>query len=131
MKGTPLSSAGKGGSPHGDAKAVIPGSENAGLCESYIHDSHSGGAGHDYFSPGLIERYFSAYIQRLGISSSEFLGLGRQNPANASEDFCMTVLALRLASFSNGVSKLHGEVSRRMWSNLWQGFRSRRSPSGM
>jgi starch phosphorylase len=78
-------------------------------------------AGHDYFSHGLIERYFSAYIQRLGLSSSEFLGLGRQNPANASEDFCMTVLALRLASFSNGVSKLHGEVSRRMWSNLWQG----------
>jgi starch phosphorylase len=77
-------------------------------------------AGHDYFPPGLIDRYFKSYFQRLGISSSEFLGLGRQNPANDSEDFCMTVLALRLACFSNGVSKLHGEVSRRMWSNLWQ-----------
>ncbi len=78
-------------------------------------------AGHDYFPPGLIERYFGPYIQRLGISSSEFMGLGRQNPANSAEDFCMTVLALRLACFSNGVSKLHGEVSRRMWSQLWQG----------
>jgi starch phosphorylase len=78
-------------------------------------------AGHDYFPPGLMERYFNPYIQRLGINSSEFLGLGRQNPANINEDFCMTVLALRLACFSNGVSKLHGEVSRRMWSNLWKG----------
>jgi glycogen phosphorylase len=77
-------------------------------------------AGHDYFSSSLIERYFSPYFQRLGISASEFLGLGRQDPANDSEDFCMTVLALRLACFSNGVSKLHGEVSRRMWSKLWQ-----------
>ncbi len=91
-------------------------------CASLIFTTHTPvAAGHDYFSPGLIERYFSAYIHRLGISSSEFLGLGRQNPANNSEDFCMTVLALRLASFSNGVSKLHGEVSRRMWNNLWQG----------
>jgi starch phosphorylase len=78
-------------------------------------------AGHDYFPAELIERYFKTYIQRLGISSSEFLGLGRQNQANDKEDFCMTVLALRLACFSNGVSKLHGEVSRRMWNNLWQG----------
>ena len=78
-------------------------------------------AGHDYFSPGLMERHFGAYTQRLGLSVPEFLGLGRRSPANGSEDFCMTVLALRLASFSNGVSKLHGEVSRRMWSNLWPG----------
>jgi glycogen phosphorylase len=78
-------------------------------------------AGHDYFSPELMERYFGGYMQRLGLSVSDFMGLGRRNPANSSEDFCMTVLALRLASFSNGVSKLHGEVSRRMWSSLWQG----------
>ena len=78
-------------------------------------------AGHDYFSAELIERYFKTYIQRMGITSSEFLSLGRQNQANDKEDFCMTVLALRLACFSNGVSKLHGEVSRRMWNNLWQG----------
>jgi starch phosphorylase len=87
-------------------------------------------AGHDYFSPGLIERYFEKYIQRLGISPVEFLGLGRQNPANNSEDFCMTVLALRLACFSNGVSKLHGEVSRRMWNSIWEGVPESEVPIG-
>jgi glycogen phosphorylase len=87
-------------------------------------------AGHDYFSPELIGRYFNPYIQRLGITSNEFLALGRQNPANQSEDFCMTVLALRLACFSNGVSKLHGAVSRRMWSNLWKGVPESEVPIG-
>ena len=87
-------------------------------------------AGHDYFSPGLIERYFEKYMQRLGISSVDFLALGRQNPANHSEDFCMTVLALRLACFSNGVSKLHGEVSRRMWNSIWEGVPESEVPIG-
>ncbi|HKV23003.1 MAG TPA: alpha-glucan family phosphorylase [Candidatus Acidoferrum sp.] len=76
-------------------------------------------AGHDYFSSGLMGRYFSSYWERLGISRDEFLGLGRQNPGNGNEEFCMTVLALRLASFSNGVSRLHGQVSRAMWSRIW------------
>ncbi len=87
-------------------------------------------AGHDYFSPGLIERYFEKYMQRLGISPVDFLALGRQNPANHSEDFCMTVLALRLACFSNGVSKLHGEVSRRMWNSIWEGVPESEVPIG-
>ena len=78
-------------------------------------------AGHDYFPPALMEQYFSEYARRLGISDSEFLGLGRQDPHDRSEDFCMTVLALRLASFSNGVSELHGNVSRRMWKRIWNG----------
>jgi len=76
-------------------------------------------AGHDYFAPALMERYFRSYAQGLGISWHEFLAMGRQNPNNESEDFCMTVLALRMAAASNGVSKLHGEVSRKMWANLW------------
>ncbi len=87
-------------------------------------------AGHDYFPSGLIERYFNGYVQRLGINVAEFLGLGRKNPANNSEDFCMTVLALRLACFSNGVSKLHGAVSRRMWNNLWEGAPESEVPIG-
>ena len=78
-------------------------------------------AGHDYFSPELMERYFASYIGRLGISRSEFLALGRQDRNNESESFCMTVLALRLASFSNGVSELHGKVSRGMWKQIWPG----------
>ena len=87
-------------------------------------------AGHDYFPPGLVEHYFGKYMQRLGISASEFLGLGRKNPANHSEDFCMTVLALRLACFSNGVSRLHGEVSRRMWNSIWEGVPETEVPIG-
>ncbi len=75
-------------------------------------------AGHDYFSPEQMDRYFGAFAQRLGLSSREFLALGRKGSAGEGE-FCMTVLALRLASYSNGVSKLHGEVSRKMWQVLW------------
>jgi starch phosphorylase len=87
-------------------------------------------AGHDYFPPGLMDRYFNGYVHRLGITSAEFLGLGRKNPKNDSEDFCMTVLALRLACFSNGVSKLHGAVSRRMWNCIWEGVPESEVPIG-
>ncbi len=78
-------------------------------------------AGHDYFPPQLMDYYFNGYASRLGISRAEFLGLGRRNPSNENEDFCMTVLALRMSAFSNGVSQLHGEVSRRMWQSMWPG----------
>ena len=76
-------------------------------------------AGHDYFPASLLDRYLTDYVRSLGISRDEFLGLGRQNPNDDSEDFCMTVLALRMAAASNGVSKLHGKVSRGMWKVLW------------
>jgi starch phosphorylase len=78
-------------------------------------------AGQDYFSPGQIDRYFGDYSGRLGLSREEFLALGRTGHSDQG-DFCMTVLALRLASYSNGVSKLHGDVSRRMWQVLWPGL---------
>jgi starch phosphorylase len=78
-------------------------------------------AGHDYFTPDLINHYFGAYVSSLGISLWDFLALGRQNPFDDGELFCMTILALKLACFSNGVSELHGDVTRRMWSNLWPG----------
>jgi starch phosphorylase len=78
-------------------------------------------AGHDYFAPSLVEHYLGDYANGLGLNIGEFLGLGRQNPANEGEEFCMTVLALRMAAASNGVSKLHGQVSREMWKNLWPG----------
>jgi len=87
-------------------------------------------AGHDYFSPGLMSRYMGEYAKSLGISWAEFLGLGRRNPSNDHEEFCMTALALRLASFSNGVSKLHGEVSRQMWADLWPGLPAEEVPIG-
>jgi glycogen phosphorylase len=79
-------------------------------------------AGHDYFGPDLMQRYFAEYAASLGLGWKEFLGLGRQNPANDGEEFCMTVLALRLAAHTNAVSRLHGEVSRRMWQRIWPGL---------
>jgi starch phosphorylase len=76
-------------------------------------------AGIDHFAPELLDKFFTSYFMSLGISHDEFVGLGRQNPKNRQETFCMAVLALKLAGHANGVSQLHGEVSRRMWKNLW------------
>lgn len=76
-------------------------------------------AGIDHFPSDMLDKYFSRYIRLLGLSRDEFLGLGRQNPQDQYETFCMAVLALKLASHTNGVSRLHGEVSRAMWKNTW------------
>ncbi|KIX10739.1 alpha-glucan family phosphorylase [Dethiosulfatarculus sandiegensis] len=79
-------------------------------------------AGNDYFDPELVRRHFAGYVEELGISMPVLLGFGRIHPRDQQELFCMTVLALRLSSFSNGVSKLHGEVSRHMWREVWPHF---------
>ncbi|MBI2955693.1 MAG: alpha-glucan family phosphorylase [Acidobacteria bacterium] len=71
-------------------------------------------AGFDVFSPELMDRYFGDYIRELGISRDEFLALGRANPGDAHEPFNMAALALHTAAFTNGVSRLHGEVSRNL-----------------
>ncbi|MCU0847214.1 MAG: alpha-glucan family phosphorylase [Spirochaetes bacterium] len=76
-------------------------------------------AGNDRFEPEMIDKYLSNYYSRLGISRDRFLSLGRENPENKKEPFCMTVLAIKMSSGCNGVSKLHGKVSRNMWKNLW------------
>jgi starch phosphorylase len=76
-------------------------------------------AGNDAFPAGMIDYYFSNFMQELKIDRQTFLNLGREHPNNESENFSMTVLAIRLSNTSNGVSKLHGEVSRKMWRNLW------------
>lgn len=76
-------------------------------------------AGNDEFSVDLMSKYFDHFYPSLGISKKEFLSLGRFNSANDSETFKMPVLAIRLSSYRNGVSKLHGEVSRKMWSPIW------------
>jgi starch phosphorylase len=76
-------------------------------------------AGNDVFPAAMIDKYFSQYYSSLGLSRKQFLAMGRQNPIDENEPFCMTVLALRLANHSNGVSELHGEVSRRMWQRVW------------
>jgi starch phosphorylase len=76
-------------------------------------------AGNDVFDPKLVEHYLGSYLGALRIDRNTLLGLGRQNPGDQSEPFCMTVLALRLSNVSNGVSKLHGQVSRKMWKSVW------------
>ncbi|MBI5725915.1 MAG: alpha-glucan family phosphorylase [Planctomycetes bacterium] len=79
-------------------------------------------AGNDAFAPWMIDKYFSNYWGQLGLSRDDFLALGRQQSGNKDEPMNLTVLALRLSSFRNGVSKLHGEVSRKLWANVWPGL---------
>jgi starch phosphorylase len=79
-------------------------------------------AGNDMFPAELIDKYLGHFWPALDLHRDQFLGLGRINPSDVNEPFCMTVLAVRLAAHSNGVSKLHGEVSRRMWSGIWPGL---------
>jgi len=79
-------------------------------------------SGNDYFAAPLVEKYFGRFAAQLNLPMREFLGLGRQDPNNNQEEFCMTVLALRMAGKSNGVSRLHGLVSRKMWQNVWPGI---------
>ena len=75
-------------------------------------------AGHDYFDRSLVDRYFGETARELGISLNDFFEFGR---ALNRSDFCTAVLALRSAGHANGVAKLHGEVSRKMWQSLWPG----------
>jgi len=58
----------------------------------------------------------------VGLPWNEFLALGREHPEDDRETFCMTILALRLSAYSNGVARLHGQVSREMWQGLWPGL---------
>lgn len=76
-------------------------------------------AGHDRFSPDLIEEQLGIFREKLGLSHDDFMALGRVNPQDRSEPFCMTVLALKNSRWANGVSAIHGTVSRLMWNPLW------------
>jgi starch phosphorylase len=77
-------------------------------------------AGHDRFGANLVEEHIGPLREALGLSQESLLGLGRENANNGDEPFCMTVLALRLSRRANGVSALHAEVSRAMWTNLFR-----------
>jgi starch phosphorylase len=76
-------------------------------------------AGNDAFAPDLVKRYLEPYRAALGISEEDLLGLGRFSPNDGVAPFSMPILAIHTADHYNGVSKLHGEVSRRMWKQLW------------
>ena len=76
-------------------------------------------AGIDTFHPDLVRAYFESFAKSMGISIHVLLGFGRQDPRSKDEEFSMAVLALRLSSWINGVSRLHGVVSRKMWQRIW------------
>jgi alpha-glucan phosphorylases len=78
-------------------------------------------AGHDRFSPDLMNYAMQRYQTQIGIPFGDVMALGRVDPKNESEPFCMTVLALKLSRAANGVSELHGRVSRHMWQSLYPG----------
>ena len=79
-------------------------------------------AGHDYFDEGLFGKYMGGYPQKLGISWDEFIGMGRTNPDDHSEKFCMSTFACNTCQEVNGVSKLHGWVSQKMFAGIWNGY---------
>ena len=77
-------------------------------------------AGHDRFAPELVEEHLGPLRESLGISHERLMGLGRVDPDDGSERFCMTVLGLKVSQHANAVSSLHGEVTRHMWVGLWR-----------
>ena len=79
-------------------------------------------AGHDYFDEGLFGKYMGGYAQQLGISWAELMDMGRTNPGDPGERFCMSTFACNTCQEVNGVSWLHGEVSKKMFSGIWKGY---------
>ncbi|WP_414565126.1 MULTISPECIES: alpha-glucan family phosphorylase [unclassified Anabaena] len=87
-------------------------------------------AGHDVFSPDLIDSFFAHYWPQLGLSREQFLALGARRLGDPWEPFGMTVLALRMCRTCNGVSELHGQVSRKMWTVLFPNRTEDKVPIG-
>ena len=79
-------------------------------------------AGHDYFDKDLFGKYMGGYPQMLGISWNEFIGMGRTNPDDDNERFCMSTFACNTCQEVNGVSMLHGWVSQKMFAPIWNGY---------
>ncbi len=78
-------------------------------------------AGHDYFDEGLAYKYLHPYADKLGISWADLMNMGRENP-DTNERFSMSVFALNTCQEANGVSWLHGEVSKKMFAGIWKGY---------
>ena len=87
-------------------------------------------AGHDRFTPGLMDYAMQKYRSQLPLSANDLLALGRVNPKDNNEPFCMTVLALKFSRAANAVSELHGQVSRHMWQCLYPGKKVDEVPIG-
>ena len=79
-------------------------------------------AGHDYFDEGLFGKYMGGYPSILGLTWDEFIGMGRTNPDDKNEKFSMSTFAINTCQEVNGVSKLHGWVSQKMFAPIWKGY---------
>ncbi len=87
-------------------------------------------AGHDRFNWGEVEKILGPWAAEQGMNAAEYMDLGRVRPGDPNETLCMTVLALRASAKANGVSALHGEVSREMWQSLWPDREAKDVPIG-
>src|SRR5579871_2432698 len=87
-------------------------------------------AGFDRFDPQLMANYFGAFAEKLGIPFERMLSYGRQTPTDSSESFNMAFLAARISSAANGVSRLHGIVTRKMVQAMWPGYSIDEIPVG-
>jgi starch phosphorylase len=99
------------------------------VSESSVFTTHTPvPAGNDRFAPKLALKYIGRYARDLRITPQQLLALGREDARDKNEEFCMTVLALRLSRYCNGVSALHGEVSREMWRKVYHAERAEQVP---
>lgn len=87
-------------------------------------------AGHDYFDEDMMRTYIAHYPDRLKIDWNQMMDLGKMHPGQPGEKFSMSCLAVNLSAFVNGVSKLHGEVSRNMFADMWKGYLAEEVPIG-
>ena len=106
---------------HLHAKAALPKAE-ALIKQHCVFTTHTPvPAGHDRFDRGLMESTFPTFASKVGMSIDQIMRYGRVNQDDGNETFCMTVLALRMSHNANGVSELHGAVSRKMWQGIYPG----------
>lgn len=101
------------------------------VAQSTVFTTHTPvDAGHDRFPPELVDEHLEPLRRSLGLSREDFLGLGRIRPEDHREALCMTVLAFKMSRYANGVSNLHGRVTRRSWQVLWPHHREDEVPVG-
>ena len=101
------------------------------VAQSTVFTTHTPvDAGHDRFPPELVEEYLEPLRLSLRLSKEEFMGLGRVRPQDPHEALCMTVLAFKMSRYANGVSCLHGRVTRKAWQVLWPHHREDEVPVG-
>ena len=101
------------------------------VAQSTVFTTHTPvDAGHDRFPPELVDDHLEPLRRSLGLAQHEFLGLGRIRPEDHREALCMTVLAFKMSRYANGVSALHGRITRKSWQVLWPHHREDEVPVG-